>query len=588
MKLLKFRIKNYKSIVDTGACYFSDKITILAGKNECGKTTILEALEDFHEDRVIRDDAVPIGLESVPEVWVTFSLSKEDLSELYQEAGVDIVPTEDIELELYKRHGLKGYHLAPNTRKTLGWTSTFVSVRKEIAQLTLTATPPKFTTQTFSKYSSELKAFQTGLPADGPDTEKLAKLIKVIDDHVGREAMVQRFVSAFIATKLPYFILFSSFDESFPDTIPVAELGTNSWAADLQEVSSFHKETIASTNRQRQNNHQRTVNAEFTEKFKKFWTQDDICLEVMKEGDTVGFWIVEDNTSYMPSQRSKGQQWYLSFYIRIVARISEKKPNVILIDEPGLFLHARAQKDLLGVLENHTSYYPVIFSTHSPYLITEDNLENVRLIEKKQRQTTILGKIHAHETADKETLTPILTAIGLGVNDSITNLEQKNNVVVEGPEDVFYLQAYKLLLPAADRPKINFVHGGGAGKMGVVGSILEGWGASVLYLFDHDQGGSDGGQELRKRWKALPEIIKSIPGEAVTSADILSGSDFKQHVLGNESLKYTTKNSVYIKNNKLEKVLLARQFLQASKKGKVRLSEESTQNIKALLKELAF
>ena len=131
-------------------------------------------------------------------------------------------------------------------------------------------------------------------------------------------------------------------------------------------------------------------------------------------------------------------------------------------------MHARAQKDLLNVLDNHTSSYPVVFSTHSPYLITEDNLENVRLVEKQARKTTILGKIHAHDSADKETLTPILTAIGLGVNDSITNLEQKNNVVVEGPEDVFYLQAFKYLLPEDSRPNTNYINGGGAGNRTLV------------------------------------------------------------------------------------------------------------------------
>src|SRR5436853_259942 len=48
MKLKKFRVYNYKSIQDSGWCYLSgDNITILAGQNESGKTSILEALRDF-------------------------------------------------------------------------------------------------------------------------------------------------------------------------------------------------------------------------------------------------------------------------------------------------------------------------------------------------------------------------------------------------------------------------------------------------------------------------------------------------------------------------------------------------------------
>ena len=44
MIVKKFRIKNYKSIVDSGDCYLEETLTIFAGKNACGKTTILEAL----------------------------------------------------------------------------------------------------------------------------------------------------------------------------------------------------------------------------------------------------------------------------------------------------------------------------------------------------------------------------------------------------------------------------------------------------------------------------------------------------------------------------------------------------------------
>jgi AAA15 family ATPase/GTPase len=51
----KFRIKNYKSIMDSGDCYLTDGITVLAGKNESGKTSILEALSDFDSANSIRE-----------------------------------------------------------------------------------------------------------------------------------------------------------------------------------------------------------------------------------------------------------------------------------------------------------------------------------------------------------------------------------------------------------------------------------------------------------------------------------------------------------------------------------------------------
>lgn len=587
MKLVKFRVKHYKSIDDSGDCYFSDKLTILAGKNESGKTSILEALEDFHESKTIRQSAKQINGSEKPEVMVTFDLTIDDLNEIYQGAGIDIVATKAVQITLVKEQGTEGYTLPLETSRSIGLEPLFGKAYNELKRLRTTAPKPQYGSQGFTSYVTEVRAFRETL-TEATDIEQVDKVLGFVEDYKKRAVDTNKFIDTFVENKMPYFILFSSFDDNFPDEIALEELDASEWASDLESVSTFNKKAIADIDKQNQANHQNGVNAEFTDKFNKYWTQDTICLEVQKN-ETINFWIKEDGVLHRPSQRSQGQQWYLSFYIKVVARMSEGKPNVILIDEPGLFLHARAQKDLLNVLNHHTSNYPIVFSTHSPYLITEDNLENVRLVEKKQRKTTVLGKIHAHETADKETLTPILTAIGLGVNDSITNLDQKDNVVVEGPEDVFYLQAFKQLLPEASRPKVNFINGGGAGNMGKVGAILEGWGANIWYLFDNDQGFKDGSGELGRAWKVLPESIKKVLGDDEgTIADLISLPDFKKFVLENEAAKYTSKNSAYIKKSKLEKVLLARQFLQRVKGGNVSIDATTKDKIEKLFEEIKF
>lgn len=103
MKLKKFRIKNYKSIVDSGDCYLTDTITILAGKNESGKTSILEALEDFDTDEKIRETAKPIkSPEAVPEISITFTIEKETLKSILEEIKSPIKAMADVELEVIK------------------------------------------------------------------------------------------------------------------------------------------------------------------------------------------------------------------------------------------------------------------------------------------------------------------------------------------------------------------------------------------------------------------------------------------------------------------------------------------------------
>ncbi len=101
MKIKKFRIKNYKSIVDSGDCYADDKLTIFAGKNESGKTSILEALEDFNYGKKIDDKAKSLKYdETLPEITVTFEISVEELKEYFEYFKIEkeFIESKDIEI----------------------------------------------------------------------------------------------------------------------------------------------------------------------------------------------------------------------------------------------------------------------------------------------------------------------------------------------------------------------------------------------------------------------------------------------------------------------------------------------------------
>jgi hypothetical protein len=64
MKPRAFRIRDFKSIEDSGVCVLSgDSITVLAGQNEAGKTAILTALRDFD----LEEEAAPDTMDYQPE-----------------------------------------------------------------------------------------------------------------------------------------------------------------------------------------------------------------------------------------------------------------------------------------------------------------------------------------------------------------------------------------------------------------------------------------------------------------------------------------------------------------------------------------
>ena len=79
MKLKSFNIRNYKSIQDTGDVQLCrGRIATLAGQNESGKSSILEAVRDF-EEHDFSEDSIPFGSEqSTQEITCVFELEKTD------------------------------------------------------------------------------------------------------------------------------------------------------------------------------------------------------------------------------------------------------------------------------------------------------------------------------------------------------------------------------------------------------------------------------------------------------------------------------------------------------------------------------
>lgn len=600
MKIIKFRVKNYRSIIDSGDCFLTDNITILAGKNESGKTSLLEALEDFDADKSIRDDAKPINdPEALPEISITFKISDSIVKEVFNDICVEKRPPKNITLEIIKRFP-DSYSISDASLKELKLEDED-TIKKEIdrkiqllrdlhkkhSQIGGEVPSPNFDDiESFKTSISQFEAtitpnlgtvtikdeepeFSNNIQELRNDIEKLEKLHSLEID----------FLSVLKDKWIPYFILFNSFDDIFPNKIPFSELETNEWVKDLSIISNLNIESIKGSSDRTKEKHKDDVNITLNKDYKQFWTQDMSSLSINWDSEHLYFWVKEDGYPYEPSLRSKGRQWHLAFYIKVTARAKEDVPNIILIDEPGLFLHAKAQKDILGKLEDCTKNAQLVFSTHSPYLLESEKLNRIRLIFRTKKDgTRVENKIHA--LADKETLTPILTAIGLELNTGITNIDKTNNIVVEGPSDLFYLEGFKKILK---NNNLNFVFGGGAGNMPFVGTILHGWGCKVLYLYDRDQGKKDGTKNLTKNWLVSAELIASVLSTKGTIEDIFVKEDFQKYVLNNAK-EYSDKNSDYLKKKKIDKVLLARLFLQSVEKGDVHLSQESKDNIKELFK----
>ena len=59
------------------------------------------------------------------------------------------------------------------------------------------------------------------------------------------------------------------------------------------------------------------------------------------------------------------------------------KECVILLDEPGLYLHPGAQKDLLKCLEAYATENTLIYTTHLPFMIDLKHPDRIRILKGK-------------------------------------------------------------------------------------------------------------------------------------------------------------------------------------------------------------
>lgn len=590
VKIIKFRIKNYKSIIDTGDCYVDDHITVLAGKNESGKTSVLEALEDFDTDMEIRKDAYPINAKkAMPEITITFEVPNDIMRDVFDYSSkgeknslVSITKDHNNEYTIDNINSIIKSQYNQLDNLSHQFELTFEAVIKYLLKWNFTDIN-RFTEHL--EVINEIMRIRNVVSNNEIKNELLryAESLKEINEKI--DNIDEKINNAYkdILEYIPNFILFQTAEnQSIPNEIKMEDLDENEFIEDLSAISDLDVELIQDKSKQReQQDHKTNLNIKLANEYKQFWEQDLANIEVSWTEDNVHFWVIENNFHYPPKLRSKGKQWHIAFYIKVTARAREDVPNILLIDEPGLFLHAKAQRDILKKIEESSESMQIIYSTHSPYLIDPNYLNRVRLVEKTPKKGTIISKIHSK--ADKETITPVLTAIGediaLGVRVDI-----KDSFIVEGISDYYYIKAFETLTDAKE--KHNIIPGCGD-NLPAVGSILLGWGLTPRYILDTDNDRLI--TKLKKKLGVDENLIIGVMDEKNKSIEqIFSQNDFISKVLEQDSAYKSTSIKKMIAENG-GKVLLAKRFYESVVNEKIKideLSKETVKNINSLLDKI--
>lgn len=116
-------------------------------------------------------------------------------------------------------------------------------------------------------------------------------------------------------------------------------------------------------------------------------------------------------------ERSRGFQWFFSFYITFsaAAKGGNAEDAILLLDEPGLYLHAKSQSDLLSQFEKDLKNQ-IIYTTHSPFMVPTHNLDSIRTVSiDENSRTTVTNS----PSGDSRTLFPLQAALGYSLAQSL-------------------------------------------------------------------------------------------------------------------------------------------------------------------------
>ena len=306
------------------------------------------------------------------------------------------------------------------------------------------------------------------------------------------------------------------------------------------------------------------------------------------------FWIKDEGERLYPKQRSRGVRWFLSFYMELKASAAiTDKQMVLLVDEPGVSLHARAQEDVLKVFEDIKDKIQVIYTTHSPHLVEINKLHRVLAVQRDDldslRSTTrILDPLRLTD-ASPDTLTPLQSIMGNPMAGEGFS-SRRVNLIVNDTGSFYILNAIILLM--GFKGKVCLIPSTNISSIPLLCNILMGWGMDfAVLLFENDEEIHIAGllkNTVFTTDNGGREVIIRMPETFLNSEDLLSTLDFKNHVL-NSREGITVSNSKYIREKELPRNFILSRFLSNVKEGKISVNdfdEETLENFKLIIDKL--
>lgn len=469
MKLIETRVRQFRNIIDSTPVSISNDITCLVGKNESGKTAFLHSLYRLNPVRknvsFIVEDQYPAWLEKrdrlkgidlnneIP-IEATFLIEDWELKELNSTFGEGVLEKPELIISKnYNNEILYNFKINEKAciKSILKDLSFSKETRAEIAKC-----------QSIDEINTAASSIIPSAESEEKDKESLLELKKRLKEILADSDDLESAIYSQIEEYIPQFIYFDKYS-SLPYSIKIQEvlkareqdLGDDQLTArSLLRMAAADDAYLLNPDYERRKRELENVANALSHDVLKYWSQNpelrvnpDITLktENRPNGQTavidelkIRIWDNKHQLSLPFTEHSSGFQWFFSFLAAFSEYEYSKKNIIILLDEPGLGLHGKAQADFIRFIEERLSVKrQVIYSTHSPFMVQPNKLERVRIVEEKDSEQG--SKITEDVlSTDPDTLFPLQGALGYDLAQHL--FISKDNIVVEGTSDFTYLQ----------------------------------------------------------------------------------------------------------------------------------------------------
>lgn len=522
MLLKTFGVRDFQSVRDSNSVNVGD-ITCLVGKNEAGKSALLKALyrlnpitkgedrfdvtDDYPRSRVTEyEQQVNSGKQAHAVVTsAVFIIEPQELAPVEEHFGKGVLPEGTVILtrgyenktsfalqtdeKIASETLLSAAHLLQPLRdENLIWNSlkdlaSVLKTRGEAQQASFN----QATTAANALTDPDEKA-QAHAQAQSLQETVAAKSLRMELDQINGAGLAKHIYDNYLQLHLPQFLYFDEYYqmrgceniEALQQRIEKSQLlPSDHPIIGLIELAGLKLPELVNPNRtQELKNKLQGAGNHLTNKILKYWSQNRhlrLAFDVRpaRPGDPenmrtgTNIWAeVADQKHFVNTAlgtRSRGFVWFFSFlawYSRL--KTTAQQRIILLLDEPGLSLHARAQEDLLRYFEDELKgTHQVVYSTHSPFMVDSRHFDRVRIVQDKtidsddelppeDEGTKVLTDIL---DAGPDSLFPLQGALGYEIYQTL--FVGPNSVVLEGASDLLYIQALSAILAQNGREALN-------------------------------------------------------------------------------------------------------------------------------------